>query len=103
MTECETAVDYEGDVGVIDRQTSDFEDLTTVEMFTCSESNISFLGETWVGFTDATASTDYVKEPYHPEVNLAVGSPAFSFRETAAVPPAAVSRLRGGMATANIG
>jgi len=79
MTECETAVDYEGDVGVIDRQTSDFEDLTTVEMFTCSESNISFLGETWVGFTDATASTDYVKEPYHPEVDLSVGSPAFSF------------------------
>jgi len=79
MDECEKAVDYDHDVGIIDRQTSRFEELTTVEMFTCSESNISFFGETWVGFTDATASTDYVKEPYHPEVNLAVGSPAFSF------------------------
>jgi len=79
MDECERAVDYAHDVGIIDRQTPRFEELTTVEMFTCSESNISFSGETWVGFTDATASTDYVKEPYHPEVNLAVGSPAFSF------------------------
>lgn len=79
MDECERAVDYERDVGIIDRQTPRFEELTSVEMFTCSESNISFRGETWVGFTDATASTDYVKEPYHPEVNLAVGSPAFSF------------------------
>jgi len=87
VDECERAVDYDRDVGIIDRQTSRFEELTTIEMFTCSESNISFRGETWVGFTDATASTDYVKEPYHPEVNLAVGSPAFSFCETAAVAP----------------
>jgi len=79
VDECERAVDYDRDVGIIDRQASRFEELTTVEMFTCSESNISFRGETWVGFADATASADYVKEPYQPEVNLAVGSPAFSF------------------------
>jgi len=87
MDECERAVDYDRDVGVIDRQTSRFQELTTVEMFTCSESNISFTGETWVGFADATASTDYVVEPYTPEVSLAVGSPAFSFCGGAPAPP----------------
>jgi len=87
IDECEQALDYERDVGIIDKQESRFEELTTVEMFTCSESNISFSGETWVGFTDATASTDYVKEPYHPEVDLAVGSPALSFCGGSPAPP----------------
>jgi len=87
IDECEQAIDYERDVGVLDKQESRFEELTTVEMFTCQESNISFIGETWVGFTDATASTDYMTEPYHPEVNLAVGSPPFSFCGGAPAPP----------------
>jgi len=79
IAECEQAIDYERDVGIIDKQESRFEELTTPEKFTCSESNISFIGETWTFLGDATKSTDYVTEPYHPAVDLAVGSPPFSF------------------------
>jgi len=79
IAECEQAIDYERDVGIIDKQESRFEELTTPEKFTCSESNISFIGETWTFLGDATKSTDYVTEAYHPAVDLAVGSPPFSF------------------------
>jgi len=78
--ECDKAVDYEGDVGTVDRHTSRFKDLTTAEMFTCSESTISFVGETWEVLPDALPlSSGYTTKPYAPEVSLTASSAPFSF------------------------
>jgi len=80
LTACEADVNYERDVGKIDRRTSKFDELTSAEKFTCSESTITFQGQTWEITNDGKTSSDYkIKEDYHPEVSLAEGSLPFSF------------------------
>merc|ERR1719273_1198596 len=80
LTACEADVNYERDVGKIDRRESKFNELTSAEKFTCSENTITFQGQTWETTNDGKTSSDYkVKEDYHPEVNVAEGSLPFGF------------------------
>jgi len=80
LTACEADVDYARDVGTLDRRESKFNDLTSAEKFTCSETTITFQGQTWEITNDGKTSSDYkVKEDYHPEVSLVDGSLPFAF------------------------
>jgi len=80
LTACEADANYERDVGTLDRRESKFNDLTSAEKFSCSESTITFQGQTWEITNDGKTSSDYrVVEDYHPEVNLAEGSLPFGF------------------------
>jgi len=77
---CESSADYAADVGTLVRREDERDALTTPDKFTCAESTITFGGETWtIPGGDAPASSGYVTEPYHPAVNLALGSVPFTF------------------------
>jgi len=80
LTACEADVNYERDVGRLDRREIKFNELTSAEKFTCSESTITFLGQTWEITNDGKTSSDYkLIEDYHPDVSLAEGSLPFAF------------------------
>merc|ERR1719469_673980 len=73
---CYQAVNFDLEVGTLDRKESQFVDLTSAPKFTCSEETITFTGEIWnVPAGEAPASSEYTKEPFHPEVNLKQDSP----------------------------
>jgi len=76
---CEQSVNFDQDVGVLDRKSQLFAELTSPDKFTCAEQTITFTGETWnVPEGDDPASSEYTKEPFHPEVSLAVDSVPFA-------------------------
>jgi len=76
---CEQSVNFDQDVGVLDRKSQLFAELTSPDKFTCAEKTITFIGETWnVPEGDDPASSEYTKEPFHPEVSLAVDSVPFA-------------------------
>jgi len=76
---CEQSVNFDQDVGVLDRKSQLFAELTSPDKFTCAEKTIKFTGETWnVPEGDAPASSEYTKEPFHPEVSLASDSVPFA-------------------------
>jgi len=83
LSTCEAEVNYERDVSALDQRESEFDDLMTPEKFTCSESTITFGGQTWVITNGGEASSDYNVEDYHPAVNVEEGSVAFDFCEVA--------------------
>lgn len=79
LGDCETAVNFDGDVGVLDEKEAEFAELTSSEKFTCNEATITFGGETWeVPQGDAPASSEYVSKPFTPEVSLAEESSPFA-------------------------
>jgi len=84
---CGLEVKYVELVGQLDRMQSEFATQTSETSFTCNEDTITFnTGETWnvpPGF--APASSEYTNESFRPEVNLAVGTPAFAFCSPACV------------------
>jgi len=73
---CESAVNFEQQVGQIDLKSAAYDGLTTPEKFTCAEQTITFRGETWE--TGATSS-DYAVVSYSPAVTLDTLSPPFTF------------------------
>jgi len=78
---CERAVDFNRDVGILERRESKVRELTSPPKFTCSEDYITFSGEIWnVPAGNAPASSDYTKEAFHPAVELKdLGSAPFDF------------------------
>jgi len=77
--ECDESVNYDRDVGEINRH----EDVFAIEMtsakFTCSEKSISFRGQAWhVPHDEAPASSAYTDHTYTPEVSLVAGTPPFA-------------------------
>jgi len=74
--DCESAVNFEQQVGQIDLKSAAYDGLTTPEKFTCSEQTITFRGETWE--TGATSS-DYAVVSYSPAVSLEAASAPFAF------------------------
>lgn len=79
LSDCEGTVDFEQQVGQLDRKEAAFDGLVTPDKFTCSESTITFRGQTWeiVG----PHSSDYRVEDWSPAVSLAEGSAPFTFCE----------------------
>merc|ERR1719336_3504352 len=78
LSACEASLDFDQDVGILDRKTQLFKKLTSPDKFTCAEKTITFTGETWnVPKGDDPASSEYNKEAFHPEVSLALDSPPF--------------------------
>jgi len=76
VSACESAVNFEQQVGQIDLKSEAYDGLTTPEKFTCSEQTVTFRGETWE--TGATSS-DYAVVSYSPAVTLDTLSPPFAF------------------------
>jgi hypothetical protein len=86
MDECENALNFDHDVGVLLRKKTEFSDLTTVDKFTCSEQSIEFRGETWeVPEGEAPSSSEYTTKPFKPEVSLTADSDPFTFCASSAV------------------
>jgi len=80
LSACEQSVNFDSDVGILDRKSQLFAEMTSADRFTCSEQTITFNGETWVvPEGDAPASSEYINKPFHPEVNLEEGSAPFAF------------------------
>jgi len=85
---CETAIDYGSDVGVLAKGQGEFAELTTPAKFTCNEATITFSGETWeVPTGEAPASSEYISNPFAPEVVLDEDSSPFAFCSVDAPPP----------------
>jgi len=77
---CEQSINFDADVGVLDRKQAAFADLTSPAKFTCKESSITFGGKTWaVPDGDAPASSEYITTPFQPAVSLAADSAPFDF------------------------
>jgi len=71
LDECEKAVNFDRDVGVLDEKQGEFAELTSPAKFTCDEATITFSGAMWeVPTGEAPASSEYVSMPFAPEVNL---------------------------------
>jgi len=89
MTACENAVDYKGSVGTFDRMHEQFKTHTTEAKFTCKELTMTFNnGEVYhMPTSDAPASAEYTIEAFKPEVNLKVGTPAFTICSEPAAEP----------------
>jgi len=76
---CESSVNYDRDVGVLDKQESQLAALTSPKKFTCEEATITFGGETWeVPQGEMPASSEYVSKADHPEVSLAADTAPFA-------------------------
>lgn len=85
LAACEARVNYDVDVGVLDKQAAAFADQTTADRFTCAETAITFRGETWVVPSDAAPpSSSYYTEAFTPAVDLTLGASPFSFCSTEA-------------------
>ena len=79
---CEQSINFDADVGILDRKQAAFADHTSPAKFTCKESSITFGGQTWtVPDGDAPASSEYVVKPFHPAVGLAAETAPFAFCE----------------------
>jgi len=77
---CESSLNYDRDVGVLDRQESQLAALTSPKKFTCEEATITFGGETWeVPQGEMPASSEYVSKADHPEVSLVADTTPFAF------------------------
>merc|ERR1719414_622429 len=60
LAACEAAVNYDRDVGQLNRRAPDVIRLTEPDKFTCSEDTIDFAGETWdLPVGEVPASSDY--------------------------------------------
>merc|ERR1719336_1504021 len=78
LNACEQSVNFDQDVGVLDRKSQLFKELTSSDKFTCAEKTITFTGKTWnVPKGDDPASSEYTQEAFNPEVNLASDTPPF--------------------------
>lgn len=90
LAACEAAVDYDRDVGELDRRSPDLARLTEPSKFTCSEDAIEFSGETWdVPEGEEPASSDYVSRPFVAQVSSEPGSAPFDLcQQSPAQPPA---------------
>jgi len=76
---CDSAVDYTKSVGTFDRMQEQFATHTAEAQFTCNEQTITFYGEVYkVPAGEAPASMEYTTEPFHPQVSLPIGTPAFA-------------------------
>ena len=77
---CHQSVNFDRDVGVLDKKGSTFEDLTSPAKFTCEESTIAFYGQAWeVPEGDAPHSSEYVIKAFAPAVSLATDAAPFAF------------------------
>jgi len=81
MDACHLDVKFATQVGVLDRQTTQYNALTTEDKFTCSETTISFAKTTqWNVPQDAEpASEDYTRTAFSPPVDLNEMAPPFSW------------------------
>jgi len=80
LAACEAAVNYDRDVGQLNKREPDVARLTEPGSFTCSEETIGFAGETWdVPAGEDPASSDYVMRSFAPQVSAAPGSAPFDF------------------------
>jgi len=80
LSACEQSVNFAYDVGVLDRKSQLFAELTSADKFTCAEQTITFTGETWeVPEGESPDSSEYIQKAFAPEVSLADGTPPFGF------------------------
>jgi len=80
MSACDATVNFDKQVGVLDRKAGTVSDLTSTENFTCKEKTIKFFGQTWdVPDGEGAKSSDYVRRAWEPEVNFNKDSPPFAF------------------------
>jgi len=85
---CESAINFDRDVGVLDKKTGEFATLTSPAIFTCDEETITFGGETWeVPTGEAPASSEYVVRPFSLAVSLDEDSSPFALCSGDASPP----------------
>lgn len=84
LAACDSAVDFDRQVGALERQEEQFADLTSNAKFTCREEAISFgiahAGLTWnVPLGEAPASDEYTMEQFLPDVSFGIGTLPFGF------------------------
>merc|ERR1719245_1364275 len=79
MSECDGTVDFDTQVGKIDKKAGVVADLTKPENFTCKENTIKFYGQTWDVPDGDGKSSDYVRKAWEPEINFDKDSPPFAF------------------------
>jgi len=79
MSECDGTVDFDTQVGKIDKKAGVVSDLTKPESFTCQEKTIKFYGQTWDIPEGDGKSSDYVRRAWEPEINFDKDSPPFAF------------------------
>jgi len=84
MKECAGTVDFESQVGKLDRKSAELSDLTSDENFTCLEETVKFYGQIWARPEDEdnAKSDDYIRSSWEPEVNLEEDSAPFAFCQT---------------------
>jgi len=84
MKACADTVDFESQVGKLDKKSVEVADLTSDANFTCKEETIKFFGEIWARPEDEAnaKSEDYVRRSWQPEINLGEDSAPFAFCET---------------------
>jgi len=87
---CESAINFDRDVGVLDEKQGEFAELTSPAKFTCDEAVITFSGETWeVPTGEAPASSEYVStKPFSLAVSLDEDSSPFALCSAGALQPA---------------
>merc|ERR1719245_2287259 len=78
---CDSTVDFDKQVGKLDRKAGAVSDLTSTENFTCKEKTIKFYGQTWDSPNDdgTSGSGDYVRREWEPEISFDKDSPPFDF------------------------
>jgi len=79
---CDTNVNYDRDVGVLNTYDDEFATLTSGIQFSCLETTIKFKGSRWTWpQKERPASAQYTTEEYAPAVTLTAGEDAFEFCE----------------------
>lgn len=83
---CKASVDFDSQVGVLNKAEETVKSLSSNNTFTCSEETITFeTGRTWqLPINDHKWSEQYKEGPFHPEVSVAVGTAPFTFCNAAA-------------------
>jgi len=84
MNACAATVDFEAQVGKLDKKTIEVADLTSDANFTCKEETIKFFGQIWARPEDEdnAKSEDYIRSSWQPEINFGEDSAPFAFCET---------------------
>merc|ERR550532_1854248 len=79
MSACDSEVDFDTQVGQLDRKAGAVSELTSPENFTCKEQTIKFYGQTWHFPNGDGTSDDYVRKAWEPEINFDKDSLPFDF------------------------
>lgn len=85
--QCKKNVDYDHDVGTIDRKLAEYQRLVSPP-FTCAEGDVTFSGEEWiVPEGDMPPSSEYTTRAFHPHLALGHGVVPFDFCHIPTEPP----------------